>query len=168
MSFMTLLLVALPLISACGGDDKDEVPKAAEDEIVIGWSISLSGPASSSMGPRFSDAVGVFDYINEVLGGIEGFKLRVVWADNKYDAATSVVVFKDIREKHHPMMWWAWDDFAYSGVKDILEQDKTPVYAQSSLSPQLFGEPGMLFSFMGSDANLFTGAVRWILQDWED
>jgi ABC-type branched-subunit amino acid transport system substrate-binding protein len=65
------------------------------------------------------------------------------------------------------MMWWAWDDFAYTGVKDILEQDKTPVYAQSSLSPQLFGEPGMLFAFMGCDANLFTGAIRWILQDWE-
>jgi hypothetical protein len=26
-------------------------------------------------------------------------------------------------------MWWAWDDFAYSGVKDILEQDKTPVFS---------------------------------------
>ena len=168
MILMTLLLVALPSISACGGDDEEQTPKPAEDEIVIGWSVSLSGPAGSSIGPHFSDTLRVFGYINEVLGGIEGFKFRVVWADNKYDAATSVIVFKEIREKHHPMMWWAWDDFAYSGVKDILEQDKTPVYAQSSLSPQLFGEPGMLFSYMGCDANLFTGAVRWILQDWED
>jgi ABC-type branched-subunit amino acid transport system substrate-binding protein len=168
LCFLALLLVVVPLLAAaCGGDDEDETPKPAEDEIVIGMTLGLSGPAASAYGPGFSFLLGTFRYINEVLGGIEGFKIKFVWADNKYDAATAVVAFKRLRDKHHPMMWWAFEDFAYTGVEDILERDKTPVFSYGALEPRVYDAPGMIFALFGSDANLFTGAVRWVLQDWK-
>ncbi len=76
--FLALLLAALPTLAACGGDDEEETPKPAEDEIVIGMMLGLSGAAASSQGPGFNQFLGTFRYINEVLGGIEGFKLRLV------------------------------------------------------------------------------------------
>ncbi len=165
--FLALLLAALPTLAACGGDGEEETPKPAEDEIVIGMMLGLSGAAASSQGPGFNQFLGTFRYINEVLGGIEGFKLRLVWADNRYDMATAVMVFKQLKDRHHPVMWYAWDEFLYAGVKDILERDKTPVFTWGANDPQLFDAPGMFFALVGSDANMFTGAVRWILQDWE-
>ena len=74
------------------------------------------------------------------------YLFKVVRADNKYDVATSVIIFKGIRDKHHPMMWYAWEDFAYPGVRDILERDKTPMLALPANIPQLFDEPGMIFN----------------------
>jgi len=51
-----------------------------------------------------------------------------------------------IRDKHHPVTGWCWDNFACPGVKDILERDKTPALALSANIPQLFDEPGMIFN----------------------
>ncbi len=75
--FLALLLAALPTLAACGGDDEDKTPKPAEDEFVIGTMIGLSGPAASAYGPGFSKYIlGTFRYIEEVVGGLEGFKIK--------------------------------------------------------------------------------------------
>jgi hypothetical protein len=101
--FLALLLAVLPTLAACGDDDDDKTPELEEEELVIGFTLALTGLIASSYGPSFKYILGTFNYINEVLGGIEGFKIRLVWSDWKYDEATAVVVLKQIREKHHPV-----------------------------------------------------------------
>ena len=168
LCFLALLLVSLPLLAACGDDDDDKTPKPEEEEIVIGFTLALSGLIASSYGPSFKYILGTFRYINEVLGGIEGFKIRLVWSDWAYDQATAVIVLKRLREQHHPVMWLAYEDFAYTGVLDMLERDMTPVISYSAFTPHLYEPPlGMFFALYGVDSNLFTGAIRWILDDWE-
>ncbi len=89
-SFLALLLVALPLLAAACGDD-DEEEKAEEKWITFGGTHTLTGPAASSTGPAFESWMEMFKYINEVEGGIDGIKLKYVWADDKYDAATAFI-----------------------------------------------------------------------------
>ena len=80
---LALLLVALPLLAACGDDDEDKTPGEEEKEITIGGTFILSGAAASSTGPSFVSTIELIKYINEVEGGIDGIKIKMVWADDK-------------------------------------------------------------------------------------
>ncbi|MEE8174844.1 MAG: ABC transporter substrate-binding protein, partial [Dehalococcoidia bacterium] len=92
---LALLLVALPLLAAaCGDDDEDKTPGEEEKWITIGGTFMLSGISAPTTGPAFSNLMDFYRYINEVEGGIDGIKIRLVWADDKYDAATAAIAYK--------------------------------------------------------------------------
>ena len=167
LCLMALLLVALPLLAACGDDDEDKTPGEEEKEITIGGTFILSGAAASSTGPSFVSTIELIKYINEVEGGIDGIKIKLVWADDKYDPAVAAAAYKRLRDRHHPILWLTMGDFLLVGVKDMLERDKTPVLVMAAQVPELFVPPGMIFTFRNAEANHFTGLARWVLQDWE-
>ncbi len=166
--FLALLLVALPLISACGGDDEDETPAAEEKEITIGGTHTLTGAAASSTATSFQSFMDLIRYINEVEGGIDGIKIKYVWADDKYDAATAAIAYKRMKDRNHPILWWTWSpDYVLAGVKDMFERDRTPVMVYAAFAQGLYDPESMLFSYGFCPANNFTGLARWVLQDWE-
>jgi branched-chain amino acid transport system substrate-binding protein len=169
LCLLALLLVSLPLLAACGDDDEDEeTPAAEEKEITIGGTFMLSGPSAPTTGPAFSSLMDSYRYINEVEGGIDGIKIKLVWADDKYDAATAAIAYKRLRDRHHPILWVPMgDDMLLVAVKDMFQRDRTPVLHSWAFIPELFQPPGMIFSMCGSQANVFTGLARWVLQDWK-
>ena len=165
---LALLLVTLPLLAACGDDDEDKTPAAEEKEITIGGSFPLTGAAAPSVGPAFGSLMDLFKYINEVEGGIDGIKLRLVWADSKYDPATAATAYRRMRDRHHPILWMTYDsDYMLMPLKEMFERDKTPVLVAAVYLPELVTPPGMFFAWRNAEANQFTGVARWVLQDWE-
>jgi ABC-type branched-subunit amino acid transport system substrate-binding protein len=165
---LTLLLVSLPLISACGDDNKDKTPAAEEKKITIGHTSALTGYAASSTAPAFQEFTDTIKYINEVEGGVDGIKINLVWADDAFDPAKAAMAYKNLRNRHHPIMWLSLTmDYVVVGAKDMFERDKTPILLYYSMTPELYDPPGMLFALGTSPTNNFTGLVRWILQDWE-
>jgi branched-chain amino acid transport system substrate-binding protein len=164
-----LLLMALPMLAAaCGDDDEDKTPAAEEKWITIAGTHSLTGAAASSTGPAFEGFMELIEYINEVEGGIDGIKIKYVWADDKYDAATAAIAYKRMRDQHHPILWWTWSpDYVVIPAKDMFERDRTPAIMYTAYVQELFSPPGMYFSYGFNSANNFSGLARWILQDWE-
>jgi ABC-type branched-subunit amino acid transport system substrate-binding protein len=165
---LALLLVALPLVAACGDDDEDKTPTGEEKWITIGGTHTLSGTVASSTAPAFQTLVEMLRYINEAEGGIDGIKINYVWADDKYDPATAAIALKRLRGQHHPVLWLNWGPtFMFAGAKDMFQRDGTPALFYTAYSPDLL-EPGSMFFAYGFNlANNFTGVVRWVLQDWE-
>ncbi|MBI4303647.1 MAG: ABC transporter substrate-binding protein [Chloroflexi bacterium] len=79
---LALILVLLPILSACGA------PKAQPGQVLkIGMMTPSTGVAAekgSVMGHANLDAI---EYINNELGGVNGYKIEVLWVDSGYDAA---------------------------------------------------------------------------------
>jgi branched-chain amino acid transport system substrate-binding protein len=169
MAFLALLLVALPpLAAACGDGEEGKTPAAEEKEITIGGTHILTGAPASSTGPGFQSFMELIRYINEVEGGIDGIKIKYVWADDKYDPATAAIAYKRMRDRHHPVMWWTMStDHVAASAKKMFERDRTPVMLYTAYVQDLFSPTGVFFSYGFNPANIFTGLVRWILQDWE-
>jgi ABC-type branched-subunit amino acid transport system substrate-binding protein len=166
---LALLLLALPLLAAaCGDDDEDKTPGEEEKWITIGGTFHLTGPTAPSTGPTLPFLQNMIKYMNEVEGGIDGIKIKLVWADDGYNEAKAAIAYKRMRDQHHPLLWAPpTSDTMWIPVRDLFERDMTPVLATSAYTLELFDPPSMFFTFRNSDANIFTGLVRWVLQDWE-
>jgi len=79
-----LLLVALPLASACAPAEEVEEVKGV---IKVGICEDLTGPASGICTHVADGIVDYFRYVNEEEGGILGHELKGIVVDNKMDAA---------------------------------------------------------------------------------
>ena len=87
---LTLILAALPFVSACAG--------GGEKTLKIGITTPSTGPAAEKGSPMGHGNLDCIKYINEELGGAAGYQIEVVWLDNAYDAAkvvTNVKKFMD-------------------------------------------------------------------------
>ena len=169
LCLLALLLVALPLLAAaCGDDDEDKTPGEEEKWITIGGTFHLTGPPSANTGPAFRDFQDTIRYINEVEGGIDGIKLKLVWANDNYDPAMAKIAYKRMRDQHHPILWVPMGaDYMMIPVMDMFERDMTPVLMSAAHTQELITPPSVFFTFRNAEANKFTGLIRWILQDWE-
>lgn len=90
---LALMVTALPFVSACGG------PAAQPGQTLkVGISTPSTGPAAEKGSPMGHANLDAIKYINDELGGVEGYPIEVVWLDNAYDAAkivTNVKKFMD-------------------------------------------------------------------------
>ncbi len=84
---LALVMVMLPLVSACAGAGEVKTLK-------IGMSTPSSGPAAEKGSPMGHANLDAIKYINDELGGVEGYPIEVLWLDNGYDAAKIVTNVK--------------------------------------------------------------------------
>jgi branched-chain amino acid transport system substrate-binding protein len=83
-----IMIAVLPLTSACG-------PKAKPGQVLkIGMSTPSSGPAAEKGAPMGDANLDCIKYINDELGGVDGYPIDVEWMDNGYDAAKMVTIVK--------------------------------------------------------------------------
>lgn len=85
---LALMIVALPLVSACTEADK------TGKTLKVGISTPTTGPAAEKGVPMGHANLDAMKYINDELGGVEGYKIDVVWLDNGYDASKVVTIVK--------------------------------------------------------------------------
>ena len=102
---LALVLVALPILGACGGEKAaDKTPETtpatkqeahAAQPLKLGFSICMTGAAAEKGSPMGHGKLDCMKYINEELGGIEGHPIEVRgWRDNHYDAAQAATIVK--------------------------------------------------------------------------
>ena len=91
---LMLLIVSLPLLSACGdstGDTTTATTSTSDSKegktLKIGISTPSTGPAAGKGQPLEHGQKDAIEYINSELGGVDGYQLEIVWRDNGYDAA---------------------------------------------------------------------------------
>lgn len=85
---LALMLAALPVLTSC---------KAASKEgkvLKVGMMTPSTGPAAEKGSPMGHANLDAFEYINNELGGIDGYKVQVEWFDSQYDAAQVTTITK--------------------------------------------------------------------------
>ena len=85
-----LVIAAMLLLSAgCGGGEKEETT------LKVGLSIPYTGPAAEKGRPMGDGKLDCIKYINEELGGVEGYQIEAIWRDNQYDAAKATTIVNE-------------------------------------------------------------------------
>jgi branched-chain amino acid transport system substrate-binding protein len=88
------LIATMPIFSACGG------PEAQPGQVLkIGIITPTTGPAAEKGAPMGDANLDAIDYINNELGGVEGYKLEALWYDSNYDAAKVATIVKNLMDQ---------------------------------------------------------------------
>ena len=88
-----LLLAMLPLVSACG-------TKAQPGQTLkVGIITPTTGAAAEKGAPMGDANLDAIKYINDELGGVEGYKIEPLWFDSNYDAAKVATIVKNLMDK---------------------------------------------------------------------
>ena len=94
---LAIILAAMFVIAACGGDE-EEVPGVTDDEILLGTHTSLTGPiAVYSQIANTTKAY--FDYINDTKGGVNGRKIKFLLEDDAYSPPKTVDLVRKLVEQ---------------------------------------------------------------------
>jgi len=90
---LALLIAALPVMGACATK-----PPAEEQALKLGLSICMTGKAAEKGSPMGHGKLDCMKYINEELGGVEGYLIDVHWYDNCYDAAKAATIVRRLMD----------------------------------------------------------------------
>jgi branched-chain amino acid transport system substrate-binding protein len=85
---VVVVLAMLPALNACG----TSTPGAKT--LKIGMMTPSTGPAAEKGAPMGDGNLDAMKYINDELGGVNGYKIDVDWLDSKYDATQAVADVK--------------------------------------------------------------------------
>ena len=85
-----LIIAALPVFSACGSSPKAQ----AGQTLKVGIMTPTTGIAASKGVPLRDGNLDCIDYINNELGGVNGYKIEAENLDSQYDATISVTDIK--------------------------------------------------------------------------
>lgn len=158
---LSILLMALPMAAGCAGEEP------VEREIRIGVMGGQTGPAASSVVPMLEELEHIFNYVNEVEGGIDGAKLSWRIVDNKGTPEGAVIAYKELRDGFDPLFYIAVEDYYYLGIKDMIAEDQAAMFTLSALNPECYLPPSVFFSVSLPISDGFAGFAKWVLDDWK-
>jgi len=153
--------MALPMAAGCAGEEP------VEREIRIGVMGGQTGPAASSVVPMLEELEHIFNYVNEVEGGIDGAKLSWRIVDNKGTPEGAITAYKELKGGFNPLFYIAVEDYYYLGIKDMIAEDQAAMFTLSALNPECYLPPSVFFSVSLPISDGFAGFAKWVLDDWK-
>jgi len=95
-----LIIVALVGWALIGiGSGAQQTPGVTATEIVLGAFIAQSGALAGVGTPVFRGASAYYNYVNDVLGGVNGRKIRFIACDDAFDPTKTVACVKKLVEE---------------------------------------------------------------------
>jgi branched-chain amino acid transport system substrate-binding protein len=85
---LALLMLALPLLSACGGGGEAATPLGT---LKVGIMTPTTGIAAEKGVPLRNANLDCIEYINNELGGVNGYKIEAINLDSQYKADQAVI-----------------------------------------------------------------------------
>ena len=161
LAVLSLLLV-LPLAAACSS-----TAPPADMEIRIGILGGQTGPAAASVVAMLDEVEHVFNYNNDVEGGIAGARLSWKIVDNRGTPEGSVTAYRELRDGFDPLLYFAVEDYYLLGVKDEIEADEAVIFTASIIDPRAFLPPGRFFGLPIPTSDGFAGYAKWVLENHE-
>ena len=92
VGILMAIILVIPAVAGAG-----EVRGVSDDEIVVGWTTPLSGPAAL-WGVTGLGGKAWADYINDN-GGIHGRKIKVIMKDDGYNPARAIANLREMKNK---------------------------------------------------------------------
>ncbi|MFA7187411.1 MAG: ABC transporter substrate-binding protein, partial [Dehalococcoides mccartyi] len=98
--FMALVLTLVPVVlSGCNLDNitgnNNNDPLVTNKTLEVGLSVCYTGPAAEKGTPQGNAKLDAIKYINDELGGVNGYKIEPIFRDTKYDTAIAVTVINE-------------------------------------------------------------------------
>jgi len=156
---LALIVLMLPFVSACA-------PEAGEKVLKIGITTPTTGKAAEKGSPMGHGNLDCVEYINEELGGIEGYLIETVWLDNGYDASKVVTNVKRFMDKGC-LMFTTSSSAMMTATMEVANRAEFPGLACFT-SPNLYRPPKHIYGQMpdyGDDALAF--AAYYTENIWE-
>jgi len=162
------LLVALPLFSGCGDEDKDEGPEGKE--VTIGIMLDFSGPAgdqgrrNSRLWKDMIEYTNLYDPIVDAQGN--KITLKVVEFDNEYDPGKTMIGYTGFLDQGVDLLVCSYPQDGEI-LKDRLAEDKIPMYIGGP-SITCLEPPGYIFSMASPSRNQVEFFLKWLsTEEWD-
>jgi branched-chain amino acid transport system substrate-binding protein len=94
MICLTLVLAALPFVSACSTSVQ------TEKTLKVGMMTPTTGVAAEKGVPLGHANLDAIEYVNTELGGVNGYPIEVVWLDSNYNAGQSLTNVKRFMDEN--------------------------------------------------------------------
>ena len=158
---VALIVVSLPFLSACGGESKEG------KTLKIGISTPTTGPAAEKGAPMGHGNLDCIKYINEELGGIDGYEIEVVWLDNGYDAAKVVTIVEKFMDEGC-LLFSTSSSAMMSAAMELANRNSFPGIAAFS-SPILYRPPQHIYGQMPDYGDDFLVFAKYYMENiWKD
>ena len=156
---LALIVLMLPFVSACA-------PEAGEKVLKIGITTPTTGKAAEKGSPMGHGNLDCIEYINEELGGVEGYLIDAVWLDNGYDASKVVTNVKRFMDEGC-LMFTTSSSAMMTATMEVANRAEFSGLACFT-SPNLYRPPKHIYGQMpdyGDDALAF--AAYYMENIWE-
>jgi branched-chain amino acid transport system substrate-binding protein len=154
---MALVLMSLPFLSACGEGDK------TGKTLKIGITTPTTGKAAEKGAPMGHGNLDAIKYVNEELGGVDGYKVEVVWLDNGYDAAKVATIVKNFMDEGC-LLYSTSSSAMMSASMEIANRAGFPGIAAFS-SPILYRPPQHIYGQMPDYGDDFLVFAKYYLEN---
>ena len=126
--WLVLALTVLALVGMNGGVGAQQTPGVTGTEIVLGAFIAQSGALAGVGTPVFRGASAYYNYVNDVLGGVNGRKIKFIACDDAFDPTKTVACVKKLVEEDKVFaIVNSLGTVPHAAVMDYLVQNKVPV-----------------------------------------
>ncbi len=159
--FLTLVIVATPIVgTACGGStDIDKTVK-------VGFSICYTGVAAEKGRPMGDAKLDCIKYINEELGGVNGYEIEVVWRDNQYDASKAATIINELMGAG-TLMFTTNSSAMMTASAEIANRQSFPGFAVFS-TPALTNPPKHIYAQMPDYGDDWAAFANYFLENiWD-
>jgi ABC-type branched-subunit amino acid transport system substrate-binding protein len=162
-----LVLLAMLLIVPLGamGCKRNQAP--AGTEIRIGVMGGITGPAADTINALLDELELIFNYVNEVEGGINGAILDWQIEDNAGTPAGAVAAYGTLRDTYNPLLYFTVEDYYLVGAKQTINEDESVILTTSAIVPTVFTDPSRSFAVTIPTSDGFGGFINWVNDDFE-
>lgn len=132
--------------------------------IPVGIIMDQTGPVGGSALHCFRGATHYFRWLNDK-GGVNGVKIDVLWADNKYTVPLTISAYQRFKDQGAKLfiMYGGPDGLAAAGLAKV---DKIPIVNGSRTKDLLF-PPSVTFCPGAGYGNEPTAVLKWFLDKWD-
>ena len=157
------VLMALPL--GAMGCKRNVAP--AGTTIKIGVMGGLTGVGSASIVPLMEELEKIFEYLNEVEGGINGATIEWQIEDNESTPSGAIAAYRKLRDNYAPLLYVAVEDYYLIGEKAAINDDESVILTTSAIVPNVYTLPSRFFAVTIPTSDGFGGFVKWVKDDFE-
>jgi branched-chain amino acid transport system substrate-binding protein len=152
---LMLVIASMPFLSACGGASKEG------KTLKVGITTPTTGKAAEKGAPMGHGNLDCFEYINSELGGVEGYKVDVVWRDNGYDAAKVVTIVNNFMDEGC-LLFTTSSSAMMTASMEVANRAGFPGMAAFS-SPILYRPPQHIYGQMPDYGDDFLAFAKYYL-----
>jgi branched-chain amino acid transport system substrate-binding protein len=162
---LALLIFAIPLLSACGGGG-ESTTAAVKGTLKVGIMTPTTGVAAEKGVPLRNANLDCIEYINNELGGVNGYKIEAINLDSQYKADQAVIDINQFMDEG--CLFFTTSSSTEMGyVKEIANREGFPGLVCYS-SPSNYHPPEHIYGQMPDYGDDWTAFTSYYLENvWQ-
>jgi len=160
--------LALAAAAPVGAAARAADPGVSSNQIVIGTTTPLTGPASPGYKDVAPGAKAYFDYVN-ANGGINGRKIKLLQQDYAYKIPEALALYKKFKDQDKVIAIQGWGSGDTEALKEQVAKDKIP-YWSASYSAHLTDPTKSPYNFFCAPdySSACRAGLKYIKDNWKE